>query len=106
MTGRSLILRGSELESTGVHFVVYLGRNICTWEEVAPSEEIECDPRTTGAISDILFRGTYTADSNRTTRVPCKATNRISGLCYYLCTRQFRNVLVTCCCHRVGEARS
>jgi len=96
VTGRSLVLGGSELENTGVHFFVSLGRNICMWEQVAPSGEMAWDPRTLGAVWDMLFRGTHIADSNRTARVPCKAPNRISGQCYCLCTRQFRNVLVNC----------
>jgi len=38
--GRSLVLRGTTLESSDAHFVVSLGRNICMWEEVAPSGEM------------------------------------------------------------------
>ena len=58
------------------------------WEEVAPSAEMAWDPRTPGAISDMLFRGTHIPNGSRPARVPCKAPNRLSGQYYYLLNKE------------------
>jgi hypothetical protein len=69
-------------------------------EEVAPSGELAWELNTLGTVREMLLRGTHNAE----VRVSCRAPSfmcgtilyGISALFHYLCTTQFRNVLVTC----------